>query len=241
PAFTVATHVSMDVAAPPKISGGIGVGTWETSAEYKDIRVEKNGQPLYESDFSKAADGWETDGGSWSVVDGAYRPNERAVGLSFFGDNNWDDYTLTLKARKLSGSEGFLICFGRKNQERNWWNIGGWGNTEHAIEFNQNGLGRHVPGSIETGRWYDVKVELTGTRIRCYLDGKLIHDETVSTPERFFALAGKDEASGDLVLKAINAGTEPVNATLNINGVGRLPAEAQLITLKSEHGTDNNS
>ena len=241
PAFTVATDVLLEAAAPPKISGGIGVGTWETSAEYKDIRVEKNGQVLYESDFSKAAGGWETDGGSWAVVDGAYRQNERAVGLSFFGDNNWDDYTLTLKAKKLSGAEGFLICFGRKNQERNWWNIGGWGNTENAIEFNQSSLGRHIPGSIETGRWYDVKVELNGSRIRCYLDGKLIHDETVSTPERFFALAGKDEPSGDLVLKAINAGTEPIIATVNINGMSRLPAEAQLAVLKSERGTDNNS
>ena len=74
-------------------------------------------------------------GGSWSVVDGAYRQSDQAVALSFFGDETWSDYTLTLKARKLRGPEGFLIAFGRKGQERNWWNIGGWGNTEHAIEL----------------------------------------------------------------------------------------------------------
>jgi alpha-L-arabinofuranosidase len=241
PAFTVATDVSLDTAALARIAGGIGVGTWQTSAEYKDIRVEKDGQVLYASDFSKGPDAWTTDGGNWSVVDGAYRQGEETVGLSFFGDENWDDYTLTLKARKLGGPEGFLICFGRKNQERNWWNIGGWGNTEHAIEFNQNSVGRHVPGSIETGRWYEVKVQLSGSRIRCYLDGKLIHDETISTPERFFALAGKDEPSGDMVLKAINAGTEPVSARVNMKGAARFPAEAQVTVLKSEHGADNNS
>jgi len=241
PAFTVATDVSLASGATAKITGGIGVGTWETSAEFKDIRVERDGQVLFASDFSKEPAGWKTDGGNWSVVDGTYRQSDRAVGLSFFGDESWTDYTLTLKARKLSGPEGFLICFGRKNQERNWWNIGGWGNTEHALEFNQNSAGRHVAGSVETGRWYDVKIELNGSRIRCYLDGKLIHDETTATPERFFAQAGKDEPSGDLILKAINAGAEPIKATLNLNGFGRPPTEAQVTILKSEQGSDNNS
>jgi alpha-L-arabinofuranosidase len=241
PAFSVATDVTLGAEKPMAIKGSIGVGTWETSAEYKDIRVEKAGEVLYASDFSKNAEGWKTDGGNWSVVDGAYRQSDRGTGLSFFGDENWSDYTLTLKARKLSGAEGFLICFGRKNEERNWWNIGGWGNSEHAIEFNQNSVGRHVPGSIESNRWYDVKVALEGQRIRCYLDGKLVHDETVSTPQRFFALAGRDEPSGDLIIKAINAGSEPMNATVNIKGVNHVAFGAGLTVLKSNGGSDNNS
>ena len=32
------------------------------------------------------------------------RQSQQAVGLSFFGDEHWSDYTLTLKARKLSGA-----------------------------------------------------------------------------------------------------------------------------------------
>jgi len=241
PTCAVGTEVSPGVQGPESIKGSIGVGTWETSSEYKDIRVEKGGEVLFASDFSKDAEGWKTDGGNWSVADGAYRQSNRTTALSFVGDDNWSDYTLTLKARKLSGPEGFLICFGRKGEERNWWNIGGWGNTEHAIEFNQNSIGRHVPGSIETNRWYDVKVELQGPRIRCYLDGKLIHDETVTTPQRFFASAGRDEANGDVVVKAINAAPEPMNATLNIEGLKQTAASANLIVLKSNRTTDNNS
>jgi alpha-L-arabinofuranosidase len=226
---------------PQVIKGSIGVGTWETSAEYKDIRVEKAGQVLYESDFSKDADQWKTDGGNWSVVDGAYRQSSRGTGLSFFGDENWSDYTLTLKARKLSGTEGFLICFARKGQERNWWNIGGWGNTEHAIEFNQTSIGPHVPGSIEANRWYNIKVSLEGARIRCYLDDKLIHDEKLSMPQGFFATAGRDETSGALVIKAINAASEPVNATINLGGVKHIAFGASLTVLKSNQPGDNNS
>jgi alpha-L-arabinofuranosidase len=241
PSFTVATTVQITAEKPKPLAGAIGLGTWNTSAEYKDIRVEKDGQTLYSSDFSTAAEGWTTDGGKWSAVDGAYRQNDQATGLTFFGNENWTDYTLTLKARKLGGAEGFLICFARKGDERNWWNIGGWGNQEHAIEFNQNSLGRHVPGSIESNRWYDVKVELRGQRIRCYLDGKLIHDESAQAPDRFFAEAGEDEQKGELVLKAVNAGSEPVTAAIDISGAKFKTVQARLTVLKSQRGTDNNS
>jgi len=32
------------------------------------------------------------------------------------------------------------------------------------------------PGFIETGRWYDIRVQVKGTCIKCWLDGKLIHN-----------------------------------------------------------------
>lgn len=241
PTYTVAAEVRLAAANKPVLAGAIGVGTWNTAAEFKDVKVEKDGRVFYESDFRKGADGWQTDGGRWSVVDGAYRQSDSVVGLSFFGDESWSDYTLTLKARKLSGAEGFLVCFARKDNERNWWNVGGWGNTEHAIEFNQNSLGRHVSGSIQTNRWYDLRVELKEQRIRCSLDGKVIHDEPVRNPERFFASAGRDEPKGEWVLKAINAQAEPVSADINVAGVVLPAAEANLIVLKSERGSDNNS
>jgi alpha-L-arabinofuranosidase len=241
PTCTLKTELLMPAETPAAIAGAIGLGTWNTAAEYKDIRVEKNGQTLYSSDFSKGAEGWKTDGGNWSVVDGAYRQSDRVVGLSFFGEETWSDYTLSLKARKLSGAEGFLIAFGRKGEERNWWNIGGWGNREHAIEFNQNSVGRHVPGSIDPDRWYDLKLEIQGRRLRCYLDGKLIHDEVATPPPRFFALAGRDEARGDLLVKAINAHSEPVRATLEISGVKHIASEGTLTVLSSARGSDNNT
>jgi alpha-L-arabinofuranosidase len=242
PTRSLQTSVKLPEAQLKEITGAIGVGTWETSAEYKDVRVERAGQVLFESDFSKGTQHWKTDGGDWSVVDGAYRQNNQATGLSFYGDEDWSNYILTLKARKIRGNEGFLVCFARKGGERNWWNIGGWGNREHAIEFNQNSLGRHLPGSIEVNRWYDIKVDLSdGRRIRCYLDGKLIHDEPITTPTRFFSLAGRDNKTGDLVIKTINAASEPIMADLNIDNAAGLEKSAQMIVLKSDRAGDNNS
>jgi alpha-L-arabinofuranosidase len=242
PTYTVQTQVELPVAPSKEITGAIGVGTWETSAEFKDVRVEKAGQVLFESDFAKGSEGWKTDGGDWSIVDGAYRQNNAATGLSFFGDETWSNYLLTLKARKIRGNEGFLICFARKNGERNWWNVGGWGNRENAIEFNQNSLGRHVPGSVETNRWYDIKIDLSdGRRIRCYLDGKLIHDEPVTMPNRFFSVAGVDDKTGRLIVKTINAGSEPITADLNLSNAESVDKTAQMIVLKSDRPADNNS
>ncbi len=241
PDYTVQTDVNYTPVAPAGIFGGVGVGTWNTAAEFKDIRVEKDGQVLAAPDFSKAADQWQTDGGAWSVVDGAYRQGDEAVGLSYFGDENWTDYTITLKARKISGPEGFLIVFGHKGGDKYWWNVGGWGNREHAIEFNQTEVGRHVPGSVEKGRWYDLKVQLSGRRIQCFLDGQLIHDVTAPQSDRFFALAGRDDRRGEMVIKAINVSRTPVRAQINLSGPARIAKQGRLITLSSDHLTDNNS
>ena len=241
PDYTVRTDVQLTSEKPPAITGGIGIGTWYTAAEFKDVRVEKSGQVLAAPDFSQSLQGWQSDGGNWSVADGAYRQSTEAVGLNYFGDETWSNYTLTLKARKLRGPEGFLVVFGHKGEDKYWWNVGGWGNHEHAIELNQTPVGEHFPGSVETNRWYDVRIELQDRQIRCYLDGQLIHDVTAPTADRFFATAGQDEKSGELVIKAINVSPKPMNATLNLAGVERVAPTARLTVLTSARLTDNNS
>ena len=51
------------------------------------------------------------------------------------GSEAWTNYTLTLQARKLGGSEGFLVMFNVADSNNwFWWNIGGWTNTSHAVE-----------------------------------------------------------------------------------------------------------
>jgi alpha-L-arabinofuranosidase len=241
PSYTVQTDVEFADTGPKAIVGAVGVGTWGTSAEFRDVRVERDGKVFYTSDFSQGTEGWQAERGRWSIVDGAYRQNRRTNGLSLVGDETWSDYTLTLKARKLSGGEGFLVVFGRNGENQYWWNLGGWGNTRHAIEYNQTPVGRPARGRIETDRWYDVEVELAGERIRCYLDGELVHDATAPKTEQFYAVAGRDEASGDIVLKAINTGSEPVATTLDLRGVERIAPDATVTLLTSTDLSDNNS
>lgn len=239
PDHCVQTEVSFPNAKPVAVAGQIGLGTWADTAEFKDVRVERDGEALYRSDFTAGAEGWQQDGGRWSVANGVYRQGREGQGFSYFGAAHWTDYTLTLKARNIGGSEGFLILFGRSGGDRFWWNLGGWGNTQHAIEFNQTPVGSPVPGRIERDRWYDIKIQIAGPRIRCYLDGQLIHDAAVPRPQNFFAVAGQDAARGDVIVKAINLGGESVSAELVLQGLEPVQVRATLLT--SARLADNNS
>ena len=234
-------------AEPPPRQGKIGLGTWLTQAEYKDIRVTKGGQLLYASDFSRGAEGWRPMSGDWRAQDGAYRQTSRADNVqAHAGDPAWSDYTCSLKARKLGGAEGFLIMFHVKD-EQNWvWlNLGGWGNREHALELCEGGgksiLGRQVPGQIETGRWYDVRVELKGQNIKCYLDGKLILEANYPVTKPLHASASLAQTAGEVILKVVNVSKQDQPTEINLRGAAKVAATAKAIVLASASPLDENS
>ena len=133
--------------------------------------------------------------------DGALRQKALAENVrAFAGDKAWNNYTYSLKARKLGGAEGFLIPFLVKDENaKSWWNIGGWGNTRHAHRDGRNQSATDVPGSIETGRWYDIRIEVKGANVKCYLDGKLIHDVKWQATKPLYAVGqpGQSRPRGD--------------------------------------------
>jgi hypothetical protein len=105
-------ELNAPLTKPLSRAGRIGVGTWKTQAEFKDIRVEKDGKVLLQSDFTTDMKGWRRVDGAWEVVEGALRQTGDAQGARILaGDPQWTDYTLSLKARKLGGMQGFLILF----------------------------------------------------------------------------------------------------------------------------------
>jgi alpha-L-arabinofuranosidase len=225
--------------------GAVGVGTWITQAEYKDLKVTKGDKVLYESNFATGAPGFKTLHGEWKVEDGAYRQTSSATDVrAVVGDPAWSDYTYTLKARKLGGAEGFLIMFHvLDNDNYAWWNLGGWGNSRHAIEVARGGgkslLGREVRGKIETGRWYDIRIETQGQRIRCFLDGKLVHDVNYGSSSPVYAVAG--QAGGEVILKVVNAAAAPQETVIKLRGAGKVERKGAAIVLTSEKPADENS
>jgi alpha-L-arabinofuranosidase len=244
PDYTVAAEVDYHPDEVAAINGAVGIGTWNNSAEFKDIRIEKEGQVLYASDFAKDTAGWKPEGGNWSVVDGAYRQRDSSPNglLSCMGDETWSNYTITLKARKVGArGEGFLIAFGKKGGDKYWWNVGGFGNSQHDVELNQTLLGRAVRASLEADRWYDVKVVLKDRHIQCFLDGRQIHDITVPAQDRFFANAGRDEASGEMVIKAINVSPNPVSGAIHVAGLSNFASQGDVTVISSARLTDNNT
>jgi len=241
------TEVHSPSAAAEVKGGKIGVGTWNTSAEFKDLKVTAlDGKTLFQSEFGKGTEGWQLlgDGSKWSTQDGVLRQTaEREFIRALAGSREWKDYTLTLKARKVAGAEGFLILFRiNGNEDRTWWNIGGWNNTQDGIEAGSTLDSK--PREIETGRWYDIKLEVSGQRVRCWLDGELAHDldfEASGRIDSLYATSAKDERSGDLIIKVVNTSAGPVATELNFQAAKGLSGKGKATVLTSESSTDENS
>jgi alpha-L-arabinofuranosidase len=215
--------------------GFVGVGAWNTQVEYKDIKVTQGDKVLLQG-----RKGWSFESGNWAWDGDVLRQSGKGEDLrAYAGRKDWKDYTITLKARKLGGAEGFLVIFAAPDKRgKSWWNIGGWGNSAHSLEIRDVEHER-VPGRIETGRWYDLKVELEGQAIRCYLDGKLVHEVTAQGVKSMYAVAGR--AGNDVILKVVNAAGVPAETTINLQGGAKLDATAAATVLTSASGDDENS
>jgi alpha-L-arabinofuranosidase len=239
-------------AAPPPSAflprGKIGVATWATQAEFKDIRVTGGGRTLYAKDFARGAADWALGQGQWQAVGGVLRQTGDAENCqATAGDPAWGDYTYTLKARKLGGKEGFLIPFHvAGDDDKVWWNVGGWGDTRTALQRFSPGGGAQefgsVPMTVETGRWYDVRVELAGRRIRCFLDGKLIteaDDELPPPPAPLYAAASRDTRTGALFLQVVNTSPLPQPLTVDLRGAPELAPTAAMTVLAGDPAAVN--
>jgi alpha-L-arabinofuranosidase len=246
-AVVLPVHVESPLITEPPPSGRFGVGTWRSSAEFKDIKVTApDGKVLFTSDFSKGLDGWETfgNGGEWSVQNGVLRQEASHAKeiRAFAGDISWTDYTITLKARKIGGRDGFLVPFHiQQNDERMWWNLGGNDNTQHTI--GPDAAQHSIPGTIETGRWYDVRLEIRGTSVKGWLDGKLVQEAASLRPplKSLAASATRDDKSGDIVLKVVNGSASPLETEIDLQGTGQLSAAGKAIVLTSDRATDENT
>jgi alpha-L-arabinofuranosidase len=209
--------------------------------------VTRGDETLLAADFTAGAGGWSADP-KWAVQDGAFRQADpRATTSAYAGEPSWKDYTLSLKARKLSGSEGFLMTVrGNGPEDYVVWNLGGWGNKFHGLLSHlgqQDRLFARVPGSIETGRWYDIKVVLHAARVDCFLDGNLL--QSADIPARrtlaFFASASQVEPSGDIIIKVVNPTGDPAETVLQLRGLPALSPTAQATVLTSATPADENS
>jgi alpha-L-arabinofuranosidase len=200
-------------SAQKPITGAIGLSTWATAASYDDVRVTSaTGQTLFSDDFSGTDAQWTKSGrGAWNVVNGAYVQSDATAEdtLVTAGDRSWRDYTLNLKATKQSGREGFLVAFGVQDTGNHyWWNLGGWNNTQSAVEKAVGGAKSTVlthGTRIDTGRTYDVRVEVRGRHVALFLDGQKQGEFTDQVAEPFRQVVTRDQATGELIVKVVNA------------------------------------
>ncbi|MFF3331988.1 alpha-L-arabinofuranosidase C-terminal domain-containing protein [Streptomyces sp. NPDC002888] len=229
------------------ITGAVGLSTWATSAAYDDVKVtDADGGTLLGDDFSGDASQWtHTGGGSWSVQDGQYVQSDAAAENTMVsaGDVNWRDYDVHVKATKKSGKEGFLVAFGVKDTGNYyWWNLGGWNNTQSAVEQAVDG-GKSTllskAGSVETGRAYDIDIKVRGRQVTLYLDGQEWGSFTDDKPaEPFRQVVTRDAKTGELIVKVVNAQDSAARTAIDLGGA-KVSSKARVTTLAAAPGAVN--
>ena len=229
-------------AAPEQAPhGAVGLGTWRTDVEYKDLSVvAADGTILLTPKKAADLNQWTFGSGKWVSQDGIIRSAEREVSWGTIGDPSWQDYTIHLKARKLGGEEGFLLLWHAADADTyNWLNVGGWGNSGTATQIAREGArlvyGPRSTFRPQTGIWYDFRIEVSGNTVRCYLDNQSILEATdpPSPPplKTVYAGAGYVAASEEAVVKVVNFSGRPVDTTIELHGVQSVGPEAKLTLL----------
>src|SRR5207253_2448960 len=98
-------------------------------------------QVLLHKTLGEGLAGLEISGGQWRVVNGLLQQSgtQQSGVRVFTGDKQWTDYTVSVKARKVSGNEGFNLIF-RALDERNFASltVGGKGNTRTGFAMRAN-------------------------------------------------------------------------------------------------------
>jgi len=238
-------NLPVEVSAPKipqMITGRVGVGvSGIVKAEFKDFRISQSGKTLVQTDFSK---GLQPFGGKQVTRENDALTITNPSGgdvVSYVGgwDTSCNDYVLNCKVRKVSGTGGLLIVTGKDTAD-SWWTLGGFGNTAHSMNLPLTKPNR-IPGKIDTGRWYDIRVEVKGPTARCYLDGQLIEEATREPVPGLFAVAGRKKPTNEIILKVVNMSQQPQATSIRLEGAGKLKPTAKALVMASEDPLAENS
>ena len=246
PAVNLATVTNVKPEPDPNaplMAGKFGLGAWNTSAEFKELRIyDEKGNPVFSDDF-KSLENWATPGvGTWKVQDGVLSQTQKGLGpaMILLETPEFRAGRVTVKARRVDGSEGFLMFFNASSIQRFLFcNYGAAGNAFSAIQ--DRGLpegcafkgGMSTKGGIEMGRWYDLSLVLSKDKAEMFLDGKKVSDARAEYLPAFFATAGYAAKDATVVLKATNYNAQAVRTEIQLDGATRVGENGRHILISS--------
>ncbi len=221
----------------------VGVGTWSTAAQFKDITVED----IATGEVVDVAVEKNTTG-TWTVTDGVIAQSDTSVNGAFrLGEVPFENYILKLKAKKTAGNEGFLIPV-QYTDSNNYifWNIGGWGNTSHAVQRVVNGskstLTSNVLGGVNSNEWYDISIRVEDDWMHCYINDELIHSVNIALhTSDVYSTVSVDEQSGDIIVKLVNVAEKEAMVNINIENADYIAPDATEIILTGSNKGARNS
>ncbi|HBF33324.1 TPA: hypothetical protein DDW35_02045 [Candidatus Sumerlaeota bacterium] len=167
-------------ALPPAPKGTLGLGSWKTQVEFKDVQITSgDDKVLYKSEKATDLKGWKSKVGKWEMKDGVISQTGNDTPAILLFETALENRTLTCKARKTGGDEGIIVLFpSTGGGEKEWWNLGGWSNKQSGMEGDDLGTPERVNATMVQNRWYDIKIEIKAQQVQCYVNNVLLHDVT---------------------------------------------------------------
>jgi alpha-L-arabinofuranosidase len=223
----------------------VGLQTWNSSAEFRDLRVTRGTETLYAWDPARKLEGWSNaEEGQWSCTGESLlqAKNDATRTTITTGDMAWRDYTVRVKARKRGGGEGFIVRVRDQGGRFVHVNFGGWGNTAHGIEQYGRSPIVQKTGHINEGRWYDVEVALDGEFVSAKLDGVTVFDHVraaATEAPAFTMVAGYDRHAREIVVKCVNPSTTAQPLQMRLAGA-EVPAQQARCVVLTGQETDVN-
>ncbi|MBQ6065701.1 MAG: hypothetical protein IJK89_02680 [Clostridia bacterium] len=221
------------------LSGRVGVGAWYTEAEFDNLLVvnASTGKTILKDSFTVSDFRWNWENpneGNFKIADGVLRHEGTEMNYSDIGDvayygtdNDMTNYVYTIDAKKTAGEEGFLLPLAVHDKDNCYfWNLGGWGNTVSCLQKMENGVktGQILKTVsefvVETGRTYHLKIVVSGTKIKCFVDGEQLIDYDTSHPDEAEAYQVVSKtAEGDIIVKLVNVTEQKKTFAVKMKGV----------------------
>lgn len=190
-------------------NGTIELETVNTKARFYDLKIDGEAFEVSES---------EKDG--------------RRVYKSDALEKKRESFVLEMKAEEIEGIRGFTIKFGMSENIYYRWEIGGWQNQDSVLCSHINGresVLAHELKSVERGREYDIRLEVCGNAVECFIDGVKIHSVKIlpAVIRPIYTAASVEEDK--VYIKAVNIKGTPRLCEIETNCDIR-SAEAEVLT-----------
>jgi alpha-N-arabinofuranosidase len=231
---------------PPVGRGTVGIGTSQSQAEFRQVRVNANDSAVHSLHFAAFNDRRTP---NWEALSDGLRTTGIGDTLALAGNRNWEAFRLELEARIVSGSGGLrirLLDNGREGADRDYIDLtlGGPANDafrlERFIGWTQESLATSRPGRIEPGAWRKLAIDVTGSEVVVRLDdAEILRGSRRQLPD-IVSIATLDNATGDLIVKLVNTAAEPRIVAFSLAGIpARGIGSVETITAETPEAENN--
>lgn len=253
-------NTTAEHAMPSPFNGFIGLGGEDLQKQYRNLKVtDAEGNVIIESNDFTGFTQLEKPAGNFRrfmpTVSLNKNQNVKNAVIEFeactierempqmLGRNNQNRANANMKIAPS-------LIFSADEAGQNYFtlNFGSWGrNTGMSLSRTVEGSTSNIAApavaefDMKAGEWYKIRVELNGENdLVCYANGEKVFEAKVNHLDKIHAVSGYDEATGETIIKMVNATGEPFTTNVALN-CAEVQKNGTVITLAAESLKAENS